>query len=391
MRPPDLARVSISRKDWSLHGQGSQDEARHNEKVKEAIKGNLDTILSDGTIITADPNSKRKVKVPLRSLELPRIKHKQGNGGVGTGGGEQQVGDVIDSRPVDGKGKGKEAGTKPGGETYEVEFTIDEIKEMVFDDLGLPFLKPKKQPQMETDVFVFDETRKKTTPSNLDIYRTVEENMRRNAQDPNIRRAVISGIRPDDYRVRTWRNEVKEENAAVVISMADISGSMGDFEKYITRSVNWWGVEFLRSKYPRVETAFIVHDTDAYEVTEADFFKRSDGGGTKCSSAAELALDVVSKRFSPESYNIYLQHYSDGGNYDADNSRYVEIINELLKLGISHFAYVNIGAETSWGGLKKALTEGIGDERFLGTSIKDKGDVRRILQEIYDPTKQAAA
>lgn len=381
--------VSISKQDWSLHGQGSQDATRHNEKVKEAIKDNLDAILSDGTIITADPFSKRTVRIPLRFLELPHIRYSRGNNGVGTGNGKESVGDILDSRPNDQNGKEKGAGTQPGGESYEVEFTIEELKEMVFADLGLPFLTPRKNQQMETETLVFDDVRKKRTPTNLDIYRTVQENMRRNAQDSG--RAIISNIRPDDYRVRTWRNEIREDNAAVVISMADVSGSMGDFEKYITRSINWWGVEFLRSKYPRVETVFIVHDTEAVEVKEEHFFKRSDGGGTLCSSASELALDIVSKRYSPDAYNVYLQHYSDGGNQDSDNQRYVNLTKDLLGLGINHFAYINIGQEGSWGNLKKALTDGIQHERFLAQTIKDKSEVWEILKKIYDPGKQLAS
>lgn len=383
----DLERVSISKQDWSLHGQGSQDEARHNEKVKEAIKGNLDVIVSDGVIVTADPRSKRIVKVPLRSLELPHIRHGKGNGGIGTGKGEEEVGDIIDSRPSKDQ-SGKKAGTEPGGESYDVEFTVEELKEMVFADLGLPFLTPKRNEQMETDALIFDDIRKKRSPTNLDPYKTVYENIRRNAQDRG--KAEIGGIRPEDYRVRVWRPEIREDNAAVVISMADVSGSMGPHEKYITRSINWWGVEFLRSRYPRVETTFIVHDTVASEVTEADFFKRSDGGGTMCSSAAELALAIVNQRYSPDAYNIYLQHYSDGGNYDADNEKYVGLIKTLLDLGISHFAYINIGQEGSWGNLKKALTEGIEHERFFADTIKDNSEVWAVLQKIYDPSKQAA-
>lgn len=389
MQAIDLERVSISRQDWSLHGQGSQDEARHNEKVKEAIKGNLDTIISDGTIVTADPGSKRIVKIPLRSLELPHIRYSQGDSGVGTGKGGEQVGDILDSRPAKGPTNGKQAGTEPGGESYDVEFTIEELKEMVFADLGLPFLRPRINQQMETDTLIFDDVRKKRTPTNLDITRSVYENMRRNAQDTG--HAVLSPLRPDDYRVRTWRNEIREDNAAVVISMADISGSMGDFEKYITRSINWWGVEFLRSKYPRVETVFIVHDTKAFEVTEADFFKRSDGGGTKCSSAGELALGIVRKRYSPDAYNVYLQHYSDGDNEVSDNQKYVELIRVVLGLGINHFAFINIGQETSGVNLKKVLTDSIQDERFLAESIRNKSEVLGVLKKIYDPTKQAAA
>ena len=39
--------VSVSQHDWSLHRKGPIDQARHNQKVKEAIKKNLaDIVLS---------------------------------------------------------------------------------------------------------------------------------------------------------------------------------------------------------------------------------------------------------------------------------------------------------------------------------------------------------
>src|SRR6266700_3859201 len=66
--------VSLSQNDWSLHRKGPIDQARHNEKVKDAIKGNLGSIVGDESIITADGN--KIVKVPIRSLELPFLKPK---------------------------------------------------------------------------------------------------------------------------------------------------------------------------------------------------------------------------------------------------------------------------------------------------------------------------
>ena len=62
-----------SRSDWSLHRKGPIDQARHNEKVKEAIKDNLAEIVSEESIITSD--GKKIVKVPIRSLELPRFRY----------------------------------------------------------------------------------------------------------------------------------------------------------------------------------------------------------------------------------------------------------------------------------------------------------------------------
>ncbi|MDB5076450.1 MAG: hypothetical protein JWO42_2629, partial [Chloroflexi bacterium] len=37
--------MSISENDWSLHRKGPKDQARHQEKVREAIKGQLGDII----------------------------------------------------------------------------------------------------------------------------------------------------------------------------------------------------------------------------------------------------------------------------------------------------------------------------------------------------------
>ena len=48
--------------------------------------------------------------------------------------------------------------------------------------------------------------------------------------------------------------------------MMDVSGSMGEFEKYIARSFYFWMVRFLRTKYNNVKIVFISHHTEAKEV-----------------------------------------------------------------------------------------------------------------------------
>lgn len=374
--------ISVSRQDWSLDRRAVRDEERHNEKVKESIKDNLDSVVSDGTIITADPHSKRVVKVPMRSLELPRFRYGDQKQGIGTGDGGEQAGDTV----KDGPGKGKEAGDQPGQEYYEAEMAIEEIQQLVFADLGLPRVKPKGAKDLESDQAVFNEVRKKRTTNNLDLGRTVLQNMFRNAQESGV--AKISNISPEDYRVRTWEEEKRPENSAVVIAMADISGSMGDFEKYITRSFCWWTVGFLRSKYPKVDVVFVAHDTEAYEVSEEQFFTRGMGGGTKCSSANRMALDIVAERYPSTSYNIYPLHFSDGDNWSGDNEECVSLVQQLLDNDISQYAYIQIGGD-SRSKLLDDYVDNVHDDRFKGLIIDKKEDVLDALKEVFNPEEMA--
>ena len=379
----DRVFASITSQGWDLHGRGSIDQGRHDEKVKEAIRGDLPNIVSDVSIISAEPKSKKILKIPMRSLELPTIRHKDDRDGVGTGDGSEEEGQYIGGQPGSGQGSG--AGNQPGVEFYEVEFTVEEIARMVFADLGLPYLQPKKRQTVESDTITFDDVRKKRTPSNLDLNKTLIENMKRNAMEKG--KAEIGGITPEDYRVRIWNQERRPENSAVAIFMRDISGSMGEFEKYMTRSFAWWSLNFLRSKYPNVETVFIVHDTVASETDEDNFFKRDDSGGTICSSANNLALDIIKKRFPPSEYNVYLSHFSDGDNYSQDDILCAARVLEMLGMDISQYAYVQIGPKDS-GGLFARYQNEINNERFNAIKLLKKEDILPGLQKVFDPTKQ---
>src|SRR5918997_1621577 len=85
---------TIQRNDWSLQRKGIIDQERHKERVKEAIRKNLGSIVSNEAIILSD--GRRTVKVPIRSLDEYKFrfdhrKRKQ----VGQGDGNTKVGDVL--------------------------------------------------------------------------------------------------------------------------------------------------------------------------------------------------------------------------------------------------------------------------------------------------------
>ena len=375
--PPGLY---ISQQDWSLHRQGRKDEARHDEKVKQAIRDNLPNIISDGDIITADPESHKTVHIPLKSLELPDFRYGDNNEGVGSGDGEE--GDVIGVAPGEGE-PGKGAGKDPGVEYYDTEFTVEEIQEMVFADMGLPNLMPKKTDMIQSEEIIFDDRKKKRSASNLDIKQTLIANIKRNAQEKG--KAVLGDIKPEDYRVRTFKERMQEQNNAVVILMMDRSGSMADFETYIARAMGWWTVAFLKTKYPKVEIVFIVHETEANEVdNEQDFFKRGSSGGTMCSSPNHLAMDIIKNRYPPQQWNIYPLHFSDGDNFLSDNPECIKAVKELLDMGVNQYGYVQIGREHD-STLLSLYRRSIVDLRFNGVNIHAKNQVWDALKTIFKP------
>ncbi len=373
--------ISLTEQDWSLHRKGPIDQARHNAKVKEAIKGNLPAIVGEEAIITSDGD--RVVKVPIRSLELPRFRFGENQGArAGQGPGGSRPGDVIDQEPGgQGPGRGKGAGEMPGVDYYEAELTIDEIAALVFEDLGLPFLKPKSRHQIEAETIRFDDVRRQGIMPNLDKRRTMLENVRRNARAGT---AAFGGLSTDDLRFKTWQPTVTQENNAAVIAMRDVSGSMGEFEKYITRSFYFWMVRFLRSKYANVEIVFITHHTEAKEVDEDAFFNLGESGGTKVSSAYRLALDVMTERYDPSQWNVYAFHFSDGDNWgDVDNQRCLELVTAILERA-NAFGYGEIqeGRSSSPSTLMQAFSP-IQEPGFIRVTIGGKDDVYPALRTFF--------
>lgn len=377
--------ISLSSHDWSLHRKGPADQARHKEKVKEAIRENLPEIVSEESIITSD--GKKIVKVPIRSLEEPRFRFDEGKSDqVGQGSGGSNVGDVIGQAPGQGQagpGKGRQAGNEPGIDYYDAEITIDELAEMIFEDLSLPNLQQKSSPEMEAETVRFNDIRRAGALANLDKKRTILENLRRNARlgDPHFR-----DIQMDDLRYKTWTRDVIRETNAVIIAMRDVSGSMGDFEKYISRSFYFWMVRFLRKKYNNVKIVFITHHTDAKEVDEETFFQLGESGGTRVSSAYRLALDIIEQKYDPAHWNIYPFHFSDGDNWgDSDNRLCVELV-EKLAATCNIFGYGEIQEGKRWSSstLMSAFSV-IKDDKFVAVTISDKKGVYPALQKFFKP------
>ncbi|MFN3652746.1 MAG: sporulation protein YhbH [Armatimonadota bacterium] len=379
-----MAIVSVSQADWSLHRKGFIDQDRHEQKIKEAIKKNLHEIVSREDIILSD--GKRVVKVPIRSLEQYKFRFDHNKGErVGQGQGGTKVGDVVARDPDDGQGQGAgkgkgQAGDQAGVDYFEAEVDIDELSALIFEDLGLPNLEEKRSRQLEVESVAFKDIRRAGIMANLDKRRTVMENIKRNAMRGDAR---FGNIRSEDLRFKTWDREVRHESNAVVIAMMDVSGSMGEFEKYIARSFYFWMVRFLRTKYENVEIVFISHHTEAKIVSEEEFFTKGESGGTRVSSAYSLALETIQERYRPEEWNIYPFHFSDGDNMFSDNRTCVELVHRLLEV-CNLFGYGQI--KQGWypaGTLMSVYSQEIDNDKFVAVTIEDKEDVYPALRKFF--------
>ncbi len=379
--------MSVQRNDWSLQRKGIVDQDRHKERVKDAIKKNLGSIVSNESIIMS--KGRKQVKIPMRALDEYKFRFDyRKKKHVGQGDGKTKVGDVIGQENQQGQGQGSgEAGNSPGQDFYEADVNVDEIAALIFEDLQLPFLEEKAKQAVQSKTTKFTEIRRTGAMSNLDKRRSILENIRRTAREEGI--AKLGKFKKEDLRYKSWEEELKYESNAVIIAMMDVSGSMSEFKKYIARSFYFWMVRFLRTKYDQVQIVFISHHTEAKEVTEEQFFTQGESGGTVVSSAYKLALDIIAERYNPRDWNIYPFHFSDGDNYYSDNDEAVKLADKLIET-CNLFGYGEIGEEggsayrRASGALLSIFEDRIKNkDRFIGVRIDEKEDVYPALKKFF--------
>ncbi len=381
---------SLSTDSWDLHRRAERDRQRHNEKIKEVIKQNLGDIVSHQDIITADRG--KIVKIPIRGLELPRIRYDNGSRErIGQGQGGTKPGDVLGRAPgQSGQGTGKQAGQEPGVDFYEAEFTLEEVAQMVFEDLHLPNLEERGVKQILSEHADFNSISKRGLAGNLDRKRTLLEAYKRNARQGK----PGWEVRREDERYRTWEIVAEPQRNAVIFAMRDVSGSMGEFEAYICRSFYFWMLRFLRTKYNSAEIVFITCHTEAKEVDENAFFGLGESGGTRMSEAYKLALKIIEKRYNPREWNIYPFLFSDG--YNWGDAECVELMRKMA--GISNLVgYGEIANDiwsqsTSFAPLGQAYQEAFsGDPRVVLVRINNKEDVWPALKRFFSKHPEVQA
>ncbi|MEE9186218.1 MAG: DUF444 family protein [Candidatus Binatia bacterium] len=308
------------------------DRLRHRQKVREAIRENVADIISEESIIGKDRD--RIIKVPIRGVKEYRFIYGENVPGVGQGGDDVQPGQVIARER--GKDGNQQSGDQPGVDYYETDVTLDELVEIMFEDLELPYMDRKHLREIEIEHQNRRRGyRKKGVRVHLDKRRTARSRLKRRKATHRREEESLESRFPfhNDDLIYTHRVvETRRESNAVVFCVMDTSGSMDTMKKYLARSFFFLLYQFLITKYQRVETVFIAHHTEAKEVTEEEFFQKGESGGTFISSGYLRALEIIQQRYHPSLWNIYVFHCSDGDNFEADNAAALQAAGQIAEI-----------------------------------------------------------
>ncbi len=359
---------------------------RHREQIRDAVKRAI-----DGRGIR-DVERGEDVHIPKKDLSEPVFGH--GTGGVREtvhpGNQEFVRGDRIE-RPKGGAGggagRGQASDQGEGEDDFVFTLSREEFMQAFFDDLALPHLvrtQLAEVPEWKTQRAGYSS---EGTPNNLHVVRSMRGALgRRIALGAPRRRewqllqdeldALERDARPGDaaaaaaiaelrervaaLRVRVeripyldpidmrYRNRVRvpmPTSKAVMFCLMDVSGSMDESRKELSKRFFILLYLFLTRHYEKIELVFIRHHTQAQEVDEENFFHARETGGTVVSSALILMDEIVRARYSPTEWNIYGAQASDGDNWHHDSGRCREILADKLLPLVRYFAYVQVADE----------------------------------------------
>jgi len=361
--------MSVFRKHKSIVDRAASDRNRHKKKIERAIKESIKDVIAEESII--GQNGKKKIRIPIRGIKEYRFVfgNNENNKSVGTAGDHsikrgQKIGQKR-ARVARGQGTGHGSNEK-GDEYYDVEVTLEELAEYLFNDLELPDLEKKRFRFVSQESVKRKGYRFKGIRPRLSKKETIKRKIRRRkmaekigTHDPDSDERFP--FHRDDLKYHHIKPKIKENSSAVIFFLMDVSGSMSQDRKYLARSFFFLLYQFLNHKYERVEVVFISHSTEASRVDEDDFFKVATHGGTIISSCLNLELDVIEKEFHPSSWNIYTFYCGDGENWTSDNEKSLDLFKKIKDLSqLTGYCEINESY--------KGLTDDIDDDDGLGLS-----------------------
>jgi sporulation protein YhbH len=391
--------LSIFREHKTSADRSASDRSRHKKKIEKAIRDGITDIISEESIIGQD--GKKKIKIPVRGIKEwqfvygDNVGHKKIGSAPGQDIEEGQI--VKKGQKQQSQGSGNKAGKDKGEEMYEVEISLEELSEYLFESLNLPDLDKKKLKTIMQEKPKRHGTRTSGIRPRLDKKLSVIERIKRKSAakksgeieiDP-VTGEEIFPFHDNDLRYHHIKTKPKESSSAVVFFMMDVSGSMTKDIKYIARSFFFVLYHFLRYKYENLEIVFISHTTEASEVDEEAFFKRVESGGTYVSTAPILAKKIALERFHPSAWNIYGFYCTDGDNWSEDNPKARKAFTEFSEIS-QMTGYCEIitrsGSEswnedvenTLWGNLVRMQSE-----KFKMNILKSAQDIWPVFKKLF--------
>jgi uncharacterized protein len=366
--------------------------------------------------------------LPKRDVSEPVFGHAQGGDReyVHPGNREYVKGDRIE-RPQGGGGSGGGSQASDSGEgedDFVFHLTKEEFMQVFFEDLALPHLirtQLAEVPEWKSHRAGFTSD---GTPNNLHVVRSMRGALARRIalggdtrkeirqlearllhlkSNPHAGEALIDKeIRDTEARIEElrskarhvpyldpidlrYRNRVKvpvPSAKAVMFCLMDVSGSMDEQRKDMSKRFFMLLYLFLTRHYDKIDLVFIRHHTQAAEVTEDEFFHATETGGTVVSSALNLMNDIIRARYPSGEWNIYGAQASDGDNWHHDSGRCRQLLDEQILPLVRYYAYVQVAEaeQNLWEEYTQLLDP---HPNFAMRKVSDAADIYPVFRDLF--------
>ena len=227
-----------------------------------------------------------------------------------------------------------------------------------------------------------------------DSFAEMESDVERTTSVQRIRRKGLREVpfRRDDERYRHPEIEEKKQKNVVVVNIRDVSGSMRETKRELVERtftpLDW----YLQGKYDNAKFVYIAHDADAWEVEREEFFGIRSGGGTRISSAYELAKEILEEQYPWSEWNRYV--FAAGDSENSSNDTTEAVIPLMREIPANRHAYV----ETQPGGTAINATHAeevedafSDDGDVVVARVSGPEDVTDAIYEILQPASSKAS
>jgi len=168
----------------------------------------------------------------------------------------------------------------------------------------------------------------------------MEENVEHESAAQRIQREGVDEIpfRREDERYRYPEVVEEREKNVVVVNIRDVSGSMRQKKRELVERtftpLDW----YLQGKYDNAEFVYIAHDAEAWRVEREEFFGIRSGGGTRISSAYEVAKEALEEAYPWSEWNRYV--FAAGDSENSSNDTEEKVIPLMEQIPANLHAYV---------------------------------------------------
>lgn len=342
----------------------NESEGAFNEFIDDKLKDIVEDIVNEGDL-TSFGDRESDIVIEVDDISPPSFTYGD-NGGGGGGKGNQGPGE--------------------GSERIRFSLPFDRLMELISERLRLPNLIKEGQGKIKEVSYEFKTFG--TAGVILDKKRTFKRALRSSVGTGSFnpdegKRDIL--VRRRDRRYKLPERVENPKYKAVVFYMGDISystyGERLELEKRLVGFIHSW----LNYNYgsANVEHRFFVHDSEAHEVMEEDFFKVTNAGGTRASIVFDLVSKVAFNEYDAETTNFYGFYFGDGELFSTDADDIADILQKDIFPIFNRVGVIEVKPSSISNLVEKLKERYAEDDTIRLDRVENKKEIIKAIKTLF--------